>query len=314
LWDYDSLWTKARLYAARAASEDHDSALFPFWSILALELLARAALASVHPVLLADPREGQNLMYALGYGQPRAPKSVTAKTVFLRCAQVIQTFTDEDDKRATALIEMRNEELHSGGTPLEGLHSRVWLLDYYRLIETLLDHLEMDLTDFFDADEATTARRMMDAGAEATLGEVQKAIAEQRKAWESLSERSKAGKIATADAEAKSRDSRTWYYSGRAGTRRKCPSCSTEGWITGEVVRTSEPRAGEDTIFQTFTKWPTRFECFACGLTLSGEAQLHAAELGDLYSIEIGEDPASFYGIETRADYSEFESDPYGND
>lgn len=58
---------------------------------------------------------------------------------------------------------------------------------------------------------------------------------------------------------------------------------------------------------------PTRFECFACGLVLSTEAQLHAAELGDLYSVEIGEDPASFYGIDTDPYLSDYEPD-YGND
>lgn len=100
----------------------------------------------------------------------------------------------------------------------------------------------------------------------------------------------------------------------RSGKAEACPACGSEGWLTGEVVRTSEPRVGDDLILQSFTKLPTAFECFACGLSTSGEAQVHAAGLSSLYTVEIGEDPASFYGLDTSADFSDYEPDFYGND
>lgn len=314
MWDFDSLWSKTRLYAARASASDREEAEFPFWSILTLEMLARTTLASVHPALLADPREGHNLMYAFGFVQPKAPKSIAAKTVFLRCSQVVEDFTDDDVTRATALIEMRNEELHTGGTPLEGLRSRAWLVDYYRLTQTLLFHLEKSLGDLFEEGEASAARRIIDAAQEATVGAVKKAIADHRKTWRALTKENRKDRRKDARTALRSLRDRTWYRSTAAGEERECPACGSPGWVTGEVVRVSEPRAREDVITQTFTKLPTGFRCAACGLVLAGDAEMHAAELGDLYEVEIGEDPASFYGIETAENQGEGWDDDYGND
>lgn len=52
----------------RALNAPRDDDLFPFWSSLALEFLARATLAHVSPVLLAEVSEpdGRNLLHALG--------------------------------------------------------------------------------------------------------------------------------------------------------------------------------------------------------------------------------------------------------
>lgn len=65
-WSSESLYNKARLYAQRAHDEPVESALFGFWMSLSLELLARASLAQIHPVLLADPKEQDNIHYAFG--------------------------------------------------------------------------------------------------------------------------------------------------------------------------------------------------------------------------------------------------------
>ncbi len=44
-WSYDSLWQKTKLYVQRALEAEREGPLFPFWAILALELLGRATLA-----------------------------------------------------------------------------------------------------------------------------------------------------------------------------------------------------------------------------------------------------------------------------
>lgn len=213
MWDFDPLWAKARLYAARASAENPEKSLYPFWSILALELLARATLAQVHPALLADAQEGsgRNIMYAFGFVQPGAPKSVPANTVFKRCAQVVEGFTEEDVKKATALIGMRNEELHSGGTPFEGLETRAWLVDYYRLCDLLLEHLDKDLAGLFDDEEAAAARRMIDAANEEILGDVRRAIAEKAKGWKSRDEKDRDTSASIAKPSVTPHDKRTWY-------------------------------------------------------------------------------------------------------
>jgi hypothetical protein len=65
-WSPESLYNKAKVFAGRALDEPIESALFGFWMSLTLEMLARAALAHIHPALLADPREPDSIQYAFG--------------------------------------------------------------------------------------------------------------------------------------------------------------------------------------------------------------------------------------------------------
>ena len=61
-WSSDALWNKAKIYIERAFTGDRDNELFPFFAAIGLEFLARAALARVHPSLLADPQDGNNIL------------------------------------------------------------------------------------------------------------------------------------------------------------------------------------------------------------------------------------------------------------
>ena len=67
-WDPDALFIKAKLFLNHAM--DDDSRQFDeqaLWASLALELLAKAALAKVSPVLIAVPtEEGNSLLVASG--------------------------------------------------------------------------------------------------------------------------------------------------------------------------------------------------------------------------------------------------------
>ena len=115
IWSEGGLLSKARVYIERSSAVEAGSALEALWSLVAIELLARAALARVHPALIADPQEGSHLLYAFGYGEPRPPRSVPAATVFRRCQVVVPLFTAQLTKDAIALMTLRNEELHTGG-------------------------------------------------------------------------------------------------------------------------------------------------------------------------------------------------------
>lgn len=88
-WDSTLLYNKAKLYAERAHSEPVESALFALWMSLALELLARAALSRIHPVLLADPREQDNIHYVFWGGAEEHPEidpsKSTIRTLFSLC-------------------------------------------------------------------------------------------------------------------------------------------------------------------------------------------------------------------------------------
>src|ERR1035438_1397588 len=159
VWDYESLWNKALAYVGRGQSEERESGAFSLWYLMAFELLARAALAKIHPALLADPIDGgDNLLYAFGYGTAKNPKSVTAATVFKRCEKIMPEMTEQDVKSSLGLIAYRNEELHSGSAVLEGLSTETWLAEYYRLCGILLESQGKTLKDLFGSEEAAAAQ------------------------------------------------------------------------------------------------------------------------------------------------------------
>src|SRR5262245_8058115 len=101
IWSKDALLTKAQRYAEEMLGHDRDDWRFAFWSSLALELLARAALANISPALLADskdrnnPKEWHNLYFALGHS-PKAkkfvPHSIGLTEVFSRLGEILPEF------------------------------------------------------------------------------------------------------------------------------------------------------------------------------------------------------------------------------
>lgn len=91
--------------------------LFGFWSSLALELLVRAPLAKVSPVLLADQSKWQNLHYALGNELPSPrfnPISIGTKDVHARLADLLPSFNKEIQGFCAKHADRRNAELHTG--------------------------------------------------------------------------------------------------------------------------------------------------------------------------------------------------------
>lgn len=131
-WSYDSLLAKSKLYMGRALSANRESAMFPFWSSLALEFIGRATLAKIHPVLIADPREGSNILHAFGFRPSKAsPKTIGAKTIFLRLQKIVPEFTTKEESFCHSMVEKRNEELHTGTPAFENYNTSNWLPHYY---------------------------------------------------------------------------------------------------------------------------------------------------------------------------------------
>src|SRR5580693_2797701 len=97
-WDRDPLWAKSRLFFERAFSESREDSLFCLWCSLGLEVLARAALASISPTLLAEPDPDQRfLLHALKKGtQAGSPRSIGTSQVFKLCNQLFEKFSKED--------------------------------------------------------------------------------------------------------------------------------------------------------------------------------------------------------------------------
>jgi hypothetical protein len=105
-WSSDTLWNKGKLYIERAFEQDRRSDLFPFYASLGLEFLARASLAAVHPALLADPQDGNNILYAFGFPATARPVTIPAKTVFSRLKFVIEDFSDDGSSHMCSVADV----------------------------------------------------------------------------------------------------------------------------------------------------------------------------------------------------------------
>lgn len=302
-WNRDDLLAKARLFAERGMEVERDSALVPFWCSLSLELLARAALSHVHPVLLADPQQGENILHAFGYGA-KSPKSIPAKTVFSRCQVVLDRFTKADEEFCMSLMYLRNEELHTGAAPFESWPTGSWLVKYFRVSELLLDHMGLELRDFLPPDEVGPARTMLEANAEAVRSQVLEAISRARLAYDSLDDTEKERSEELADQNAR-------YRQNHEGMVANCPACKNLGSVDGEELHTTEVR-----LVDSFLKWesvmlPTSFDCPACALNLEGFDQMEAAGIGGQHTLEYWQDPVDYYGEQA---IDAFMEPDYGND
>jgi len=283
------------------------SGLEALWSLVALELLARAALARVHPALIADPQDGSHLLYAFGYGDPRPPKSVPAATVFRRCQVVVPLFTEQLTTDAMGLMALRNEELHTGGLVLEELRSSSWQPQYYSICDVLLTHLGLGLDDLFPAERASAARTLLDGLAEDVESTVKQRIADTARWFRGLDEEDQNAR--------KRRKPITVTFSLREQIA-SCPACRSRAVMSGETAGVSEPRVGEDQIERDIRVLPTKFRCPVCDLSLGGHAELYHAGLGDEYLSVDHEDPLEYYGIDPK-DYvtlEDFADLDYGNE
>lgn len=293
-WSTDSLYSKAKLYALRAHDEPVESALFGFWMSLSLELLARAALAHVHPALLADPREPDNIQYAFGIVPKGVPKSIQAKALFARCSVFIPGFTDRMSAHCLIMADRRNSELHSGAAAFEGIDNSKWLHATYEVMGVLLAHMKRDFSDFLGAEHDGFAAEVLKGRRDTIKREVQERLAEARKFY---GEQTAAWKADCAAKAVTAIDG--WIKANQLRRTCKCPACSMTAVMSGETASRSPVRINEssNTITREVRVLPNLLICVFCRLKLNGYQEMHEAGLGTIYKIEEDVDPIEFFGI-----------------
>jgi hypothetical protein len=304
-WKSEDLWNKACLYFSRAFEVDREDPLFPLWSSLGLELLARAAVAKVHPVLLADPQQGENLLYACGFPSTAAPKSVPAKTVFHRLTVVLPGFSETDFKFCTALMEMRNAELHSGELPFDKYPATKWFPQLCRICKVLTGFCEKTLADLIGNEEAKAAEEAISALETKLHAEVNRLIKDAKTAFDELSVETRLENIK------KAKDELVRHMDWKA-RKVKCPACEVQGILQGKILKMLNPRATGDGIEERAVIMPVKFSCLACGLDLPTHQHLFIAGMAEHYTETSLADPKDYYGIEF--DPSEYYGEEYGNE
>jgi len=267
------------------------------FSTFVLEFLARAALAKVSPTLLADAADWNNTYYALG-GAPKASKfiarSIDFNSVIKRLREINPDFTSEDEGFAAQHANRRNEELHTGGTPLDGADP-AWLGPFYQACETLLKSLGENLSSLLGADEGKTATAIIAAFHDESAKAVRKTIAAHKTVWEAAND---------ADREKASGQAVLWA-TRQKGHRVKCPSCGNDALVAGNPISEAHLEIEDDLIVETQHYLPSKFECVACRLKIAGLSQLSACGLGFPYKSVSTYDAVEFYADQYAAGFED---------
>lgn len=300
MWTQSLLLAKAQRYAEEMHNCERDDWRFAFWSTLSLELLARAALAHVSPVLLADTKKDpwRHLFYALGHAPKTAkflPKSIDVSEVFKRLSEILPGFEERLAGFCTVHLARRNEELHSGGTPFDALTIDAWQPIYYEACTILLKSMRSTLAALVGANNAKTAGAMVRAANAKSAKAVAKAVNAHRLSWESKDREEREKLVAQAAV----------WATKQAGHRVACPACASPALIFGGPTSPPLVRLEDDWIVETQEFLPSRFECIACGLKIGGLAHLHACGLGNPYKSTSAYEPIEYYAEKDPSAYYE---------
>lgn len=305
-WVAEALYAKAIRYAEKMNECTTSSWEHALWSGLCLELLARAALANIAPVLLADPGGHNNLLSALGFPPIEArlsPKSVSASVVLARLRHLIPDFDTELEGFCVTHVGRRNAELHSGELPYEGLHGSKWHGQYFRSCKVLLASMGHELSDLIGEAAAGIAEKEIEAAADKTAKAVLGDVETFRHGWLELAHEERTARATRADVWA-ARD---------AGHRVKCPACENPALVNGEPVGAALQFLEADVITERQEHLPHWFECIACGLKITGLSRLQVVDLGDRYASTQTYEAAEYYrsADDQYADYEDDNNEPF---
>ena len=156
--------------------------LYPLLHSIALELLCKAAISNIHPTLVANPKdEGQSIMYALNLPIKKQPTSISAHSLFTRAEQLITDFKDYHKKFCDYFFSLRNEELHSGDTPMSEIKQKHWLPRFYEVANIFCFSMQKELFDLLGKSRAKSAEDLIISYDENEKSSIQKKIDSHKK-------------------------------------------------------------------------------------------------------------------------------------
>ena len=283
----EALYAKSQVYIRRGlrAQAAGDNEEYQLWASLALELLGKAALAQVHPALIADPQHYQSLFAACGHKISPDVRTITAKTLFERLSHIEKTFDSRHQRVCDQMAYRRNSELHSGESPLSGMIAENWERDFWAAVELILKIQTGTLDSWLGSDDAKAPVKIIEQAEEALQWVIKNRITRCREDFE---ERYKDPKK-RADVISNSTEFKWWEWTeghiAEAEGRDKhlCPSCGATGMISGSLW--SEGVSDDQDPDDPTTEWidetyvVEEFRCPYCNLTLSGVKETKAAGL-----------------------------------
>jgi hypothetical protein len=304
----EALYAKSQAYIAKGIRSKSSNELdeYQLWASLAIELLAKSSLSTIHPTLIADPTHYQSLFAACGYQISPDIKTITAKTLFQRLGHVSKKFDHRVQNFCEQLSLRRNAEIHSGESPFLGVKAEVWESKYWHAAEVILEIQSRGLEDWLGVSFYETPQKILSETKLAINMAVQTRIAHLQQDFNSA-HRNKDEKIKFIKERQCAHPYDYWrdfdiHLDGFE--LQACPACSANGVIAGSLwsEEVSDELDENDPFIEFVDKTyaTEEFLCKVCGLRLSGAKEIEAAGVLE-----------EFYEREVRE--REFEPD-YGND
>lgn len=300
-FDPSALWNKSKAFIDRAlrARDDSDDPNFHLWAALSLEILGKAALANIHPSLVADPNDQKSMFHACGIKSPLDTRSITAKTVFERLPQLSKEFDEALKKQCMLMANRRNAELHSGESPVVGLDQRNWVPTFWKASNVILAMQKKDLEDWVGVEEASRVRTILTDAAKLLEQSVASRIA-RRSAEYGVKFPVGSPDRQEAQARALARSAPSKLASEADDVEEcDCPACSSKAWLLGYESHTEIIDSQE--FSEDFGYWRTErvaiyydvdgFYCSECGLTLTGRDEIGHAGLPEDFLREEEREP-----------------------
>lgn len=295
-WSKDALLSKAKVFMEKAFGEDKDSPYYGIFSALGLELLARAAVASIHPALLAEPDASQkNIVYALGLNDAASsPKSIATNRVLALCSDLFPNFNSDLEKMAKSMMERRNEELHSGGAAFQDYNQDRWIGGFYKVCKVLAEEMGESLESLFGRERAEEAEVLIREGDATVKKNVMDLISARKKTYEDDRVNDKEAvekRISDSNHSVNSLSHQGYHVVD-------CPCCGNKACIHGRESSNSREQIQEDEVIVKKNVIPDSFYCHVCGLRLSSYAELQAANLPLHYTNTYSYDPVDYFSID----------------
>lgn len=291
-WERDPLFSKAKLYFEKAFEEDKEGSFFGLFCALGLELLARSAIASVSPTLLAEPdKEQKNLLYALNIGSTKPqPKSITVHQVLNLCQFLITEFTEADNILAKAIVSRRNEEIHSGTAAFDEYHTQQWIAGFYKCCKLLTEFQGESLNSLFGVEIQTEAELILEEIEDVVIGKTKELIVAHKRVFEN-----KEGELKNKIKEEATK--KGLELASRGYHRVTCPACGCIATVFGEPFGNHRIEHADDEIIVRQSILPTKFNCTACELKLTGYGSLKAVNLANHYTRTHWYTPEEYYNL-----------------
>lgn len=298
-WDHVNLWNKAKYYAEKLEHTPLDDPEFGLRCSFILEILVRSALSKISPTLLANTEKDQgSILYALGRGSEKNKKSIDISTALDLCTRLYPEFTKDMFIWSIALINQRNEELHSGTMAFVQYSPDHWLVHFYICCKTLCECNGLKLTDLIGDNHAQRAEKLIDGNRNDVKHKITSRVAQHKSVFERKleSERIEIHKNCKIQAD---------KLAHKGYHRVQCPACSGIGLVQGDEYGKEIVKHEDDNIIVKIPMLPNKFECRCCELKMDGYIELECCGLGKPYNRTTEYSACEYFGLIHPDDLSE---------